>query len=138
MVDRFSFTNNYTPACNSTTIPDRSAELTDIHGIVAGVCSLVAEIKGTPEFQLPATAAEVCQRLIEGKYPGAIFVANPQGDNDSIHGFNHLNRARNDSCGKFLSANSGILVIPNYRSQNMETISFKMLKPTVVNKEFLR
>lgn len=97
----------------------RSAELTDIHGIVAGVCSLVAEIRGTPEFQLPATAAEVCQRLIEGKYPGAIFVANPQGDNDSLIGLITLTVQETIHVGSSYLLIQELWVHPDYRSQNI-------------------
>ncbi len=97
----------------------RSAELTDIHGIVAGVCSLVAEIRGTPEFQLPATAAEVCQRVIEGKYPGAIFVANPQGDNDSIIGLITLTVQETIHVGSSYLLIQELWVHPEYRSQNI-------------------
>ncbi|MFZ4556834.1 MAG: aminotransferase class IV, partial [Pseudanabaena sp.] len=55
----------------------RAAELTDIPVVIAGINSLLAELKGVTEFQLPAEATAVCQRVIEGKYPGAIFIANP-------------------------------------------------------------
>lgn len=64
----------------------RPAQLTDIPALVVGISSLVAELRGVPEFQLPAEAKEVCQRLIEGHSPGAIFVANSQGESHSILG----------------------------------------------------
>jgi branched-chain amino acid aminotransferase len=97
----------------------RSAELTDIPGIIAGVSSLLAEIKGIPEFQLPAEAASVCQRVIEGKYPGAIFVANPQGNNDSIIGLITLTLQESIHVASAYILIQELWVHPDHRSQNI-------------------
>jgi len=97
----------------------RSAELTDIPGIIAGVSSLLAEIRGIPEFQLPGTATNVCQRLIEGKYPGAIFVANPQGDNHSILGLITLTVQEAIHVESSYVLIQELWVHPDHRSQNI-------------------
>jgi len=97
----------------------RPAELTDIPGLIAGVNSLLAELKGVPEFHLPAASAEVCQRLIEGKCPGAIFVANPQGDNHSILGLITLTvQEAIHVAGSYVLIQE-LWVHPNHRSQNI-------------------
>lgn len=97
----------------------RSAELTDIPGIVAGISSLLAEIRGIPEFQLPASAADLCQRLIEGKYPGAIFVANPQGDDRSIVGVITLTLQESIHVTGTYILIQELWVHPDCRSQNI-------------------
>lgn len=97
----------------------RAAELTDIPGIIAGVSSLLAEIRGIPEFQLPAEAASVCQRVIEGKYLGAIFVANPQGNNDSIIGLITLTVQESIHVASAYVLIQELWVHSDHRSQNI-------------------
>ena len=97
----------------------RAAELTDILGVIAGINSLLAELKGVTEFQLPAEATAVCQRVIEGKYPGAIFIANPEGDNDSILGLITLTvQEAIHVAGQFVLIQE-LWVHPEHRSQNI-------------------
>ena len=97
----------------------RAAELTDISGVIAGINSLLAELKGVTEFQLPAEATAVCQRVIEGKYPGAIFIANPEGDNDSILGLITLTvQEAIHVAGQFVLIQE-LWVHPDHRSQNI-------------------
>lgn len=97
----------------------RAAELTDVPGVIAGIRSLLAELKGVAEFQLPPAATEVCQRVIAGKSPGAIFVANPQGDNDSIIGLITLTvQEAIHVAGQFVLVQE-LWVHPDHRSQNI-------------------
>ena len=97
----------------------RAAELTDILGVIAGINSLLAELKGVKEFQLPAEATAVCQRVIEGKYPGAIFIANPEGDNHSILGLITLTvQEAIHVAGQFVLIQE-LWVHPEHRSQNI-------------------
>ena len=97
----------------------RAAELTDILGVIAGINSLLAELKGVTEFQLPAEATAVCQRVIEGKYPGAIFIANPEGDNHSILGLITLTvQEAIHVAGQFVLIQE-LWVHPEHRSQNI-------------------
>ena len=42
----------------------RSDQLADVPAVLAGIGSLLAELKGIPEFQLPAEATAICQRVI--------------------------------------------------------------------------
>ncbi|MBS3028910.1 MAG: GNAT family N-acetyltransferase [Dolichospermum sp. DET50] len=97
----------------------RSAELTDIPGVIAGVGSLLAELKGVSEFQLPASSAEICQRLIEGKYPGTIFVANLPGNHDSILGLITLTVQEAIHVGASYILIQELWVHPDHRSQNI-------------------
>jgi branched-chain amino acid aminotransferase len=97
----------------------RAAALTDIPGVIAGINSLLVELKGIPEFQLPAEATAVCQRVIEGKYPGAIFIANPEGDNHSILGLITLTvQEAIHVAGQFVLIQE-LWVHPEHRSQNI-------------------
>lgn len=97
----------------------RSAELADVPAVLAGIGSLLAELKGIPEFQLPAEATAICQRVIEGKYPGAIFIANPEGDNDSILGLITLTvQEAIHVAGQFVLIQE-LWVHPDHRSQNI-------------------
>lgn len=87
--------------------------------MVKGIGSLLAELKGVAEFQLPAASTEVCQRLIEGKYPGAIFVANPQEDNHSIIGLITLTvQEAIHVTGSYVLIQE-VWVHPDHRSQNI-------------------
>jgi branched-chain amino acid aminotransferase len=97
----------------------RSAELTDIPGLVASIGFLLAEIKGVLEFKLPAASAEICQRLIEGKYPGAIFVANPLEDNHSIIGLITLTVQEAIHVAGAYVLIQELWVHPDHRSQNI-------------------
>jgi branched-chain amino acid aminotransferase len=97
----------------------RAAELTDIPVVIAGINSLLAELKGVTEFQLPAEATAICQRVIEGKYPGAIFIANPEGDNNSILGLITLTvQEAIHVAGQFVLIQE-LWVHPEHRSQNI-------------------
>ena len=97
----------------------RSAELADVPAVLAGIGSLLAELKGVREFQLPASSAEICQRVIEGKYPGAIFVANLPGNHDSILGLITLTvQEAIHVAGQFVLVQE-LWVHPEHRSQNI-------------------
>jgi branched-chain amino acid aminotransferase len=97
----------------------RAAELTDVPGVIAGVGCLLAELKGVSEFQLPASSTEICQRLIEGKYPGTIFVANLPGNHDSILGLITLNVQEAIHVGASYVLIQELWVHPDHRSQNI-------------------
>ncbi len=97
----------------------RPAQLTDIPALVASIGSLLAELKGVPEFQLPAASASVCQRLIEGKYPGTIFVASSQGENHSILGLITLTMQEAIHVGGAYGLIQELWVHPDHRSQTI-------------------
>jgi branched-chain amino acid aminotransferase len=96
----------------------RPAQLTDIPALVTSIGALITEIKGV-EFQLPATSAGVCQRLIEGKSPGAIFVAHSPEDHHTILGLITLNVQESIHVGGEYVLIQELWVHSDYRSQNI-------------------
>ena len=96
----------------------RTAELTDVPGVIAGINSLLAEIRGIEGFQLSETATEVCQRLVEGK-SGGIFVANRQGDDKSILGLITFAVAESIHVAGSSILIQELWVHPDHRSQNI-------------------
>lgn len=97
----------------------RPAQLTDIPALVVSISSLIAELRGVSEFQLPAEAKEVCQRLIQGDSPGAIFVANSVGDNHSILGLITLTVQEAIHVAGAYALIQELWVHPDHRNQNI-------------------
>jgi branched-chain amino acid aminotransferase len=53
----------------------RPARNTDEQEVIEAIRSLCAELRGKRDVKLPATAAEVFQRIISNTIPGAVFIA---------------------------------------------------------------
>lgn len=64
----------------------RPALATDIPNILAGIRRLLEELRGVPGIQLPSGAQNVCERIIEGRSRGMIFVAYPASGEDKLVG----------------------------------------------------
>lgn len=64
----------------------REARSQDVARVIAGVESLLAELRGMPDTALPSGAEDVCRRTVGGRLPGAIFVAESSSDKDRLAG----------------------------------------------------
>lgn len=64
----------------------RPALREDIPGILGGIRTLLEELRGVPGIQLPDGARQVCERIIDGRSRGAIFVAYPSSGEQQIVG----------------------------------------------------
>lgn len=64
----------------------RLAREEDVPAVLEGVRSLLAELRGLPELRLPDGAREVCERLVRGEAPGAVFVAPPGEGGSGVWG----------------------------------------------------
>ncbi|MEK6303220.1 MAG: GNAT family N-acetyltransferase [Acidobacteriota bacterium] len=64
----------------------RAAQGQDVARVIAGIESLLAELRGVSDITLPAGAESVCLRTIGADLPGAIFVAELTSGDDHLIG----------------------------------------------------
>src|SRR5262245_6240288 len=53
----------------------RRATRADVPSVVEGVRTLLAELRGLNDVDLPPSAAAACEAAVDGRAPGAVFVA---------------------------------------------------------------
>lgn len=64
----------------------RPALRDDIPHVLGGIRNLLEELRGVPGIQLPEGARQVCERLVDGRSRGAIFVAYPSASEEKLIG----------------------------------------------------
>ncbi|MCC5637007.1 GNAT family N-acetyltransferase [Nostoc sp. CHAB 5844] len=97
----------------------RPAQLTDVSALVLSISSLIAELRGVSEIQLPTESTEVCQRIIQGHSSGAIFIAHLEQEDHSILGLITLTVQEAIHVGGTYGLIQELWVHPAYRNQTI-------------------
>lgn len=97
----------------------RPALREDIPAVLDGIRSLLEELRGVPGIQLPQGATHVCERIIDGRSRGAIYVAAPTGGSGRLIGVLSLNVLEAIHFGGPYALIQDLWVAPEHRSDGV-------------------